>query len=244
MASSAPVSSSNACWAFAISRSSSATSFPNARPRGRSAHGTTRRAASGGKWTSARFRATRRSCRSVHERDEPPASANWPRSAQRGGTSKGAIAAQTPGLQVRGGTVMALKMAKLFGGEGRAAENMDFDVPTTQVRMGIRSPEGFDPLTAMSSTDTMRTASNTPPPSRLPLIGKLPVVRQFQILGVLTVAFVAIAVFLVYLDNRAATQRALHSSAATEMQMLSQRLARGSALAAQGQALAFAAIRE
>ncbi|HLX27923.1 MAG TPA: methyl-accepting chemotaxis protein [Casimicrobiaceae bacterium] len=135
-------------------------------------------------------------------------------------------------------------MAKLFGGEGRAAENMDFDVPTTQVRMGIRSPEGFDPLTAMSSTDTMRTASNTPPPSRLPLIGKLPVVRQFQILGVLTVAFVAIAVFLVYLDNRAATQRALHSSAATEMQMLSQRLARGSALAAQGQALAFAAIRE
>ncbi|HJU22474.1 MAG TPA: methyl-accepting chemotaxis protein [Casimicrobiaceae bacterium] len=139
---------------------------------------------------------------------------------------------------------MALKMAKLFGGEGRAAENMDFDVPTTQVRMGIRSPEGFDPLTAMSSTDTLRTASNTPPPSRLPLIGKLPVVRQFQILGVLTVAFVAIAVFLVYLDNRAATQRALHSSAATEMQMLSQRLARGSALAAQGQALAFAAIRE
>jgi len=140
---------------------------------------------------------------------------------------------------------MALKMTKLFGGEPRAAQNSDFDVPTTQVRMGITSPDGFDPLTSMSIGDGLRTASNAPPPSsKLVLIGGLPVVRQFQILGVLTVAFLALAVFMVYADNRASSQRALHSSAATEMQMLSQRLARGSALAAQGQAAAFAAIRD
>ena len=140
---------------------------------------------------------------------------------------------------------MALKMTKLFGGEPGAAENADFDAPTTQVRMGITSPVGFDPLTTMGVGEPLRNASNSAaPPSRLALIGKLPVVRQFQILGVLTAAFVALAVFMVYLDNRAAAQQALHSSAATEMQMLSQRLARGSALAAQGQAGAFDAVRD
>ena len=49
---------------------------------------------------------------------------------------------------------------------------------------------------------------------------------------------------MVFLDNRAATQQSLQSSTATEMQMLSQRLARGSALAAQGQATAFAPVRD
>jgi len=139
---------------------------------------------------------------------------------------------------------MALKN-RLFGAEPRVAENSDFDVPTTQVRMGITSPEGFDPLTSMSVMEQLRTANTSaPPPSRLLAIGNLPVVRQFQILGVLTVAFLALAVFMVYLDNRATAQQALQGSAATEMQMLSQRLARGSALAAQGQAAAFAAIRD
>jgi twitching motility protein PilJ len=61
---------------------------------------------------------------------------------------------------------------------------------------------------------------------------------------VLTVAFLALAAFMVFLDNRAANQQSTQSSIATEMQMLSQRLARGSALAAQGQAAAFAAIRD
>ena len=45
---------------------------------------------------------------------------------------------------------MALKMTKLFGGEPHAAENSDFDVPTTQVRMGITSPVGFDPVTSIT----------------------------------------------------------------------------------------------
>src|SRR4051794_37193570 len=140
---------------------------------------------------------------------------------------------------------MALKMARLFGGEPRAAENTDFDVPTTQVRMGITSPEGYDTPPTMSVMEQLRTASNAPATRpKLGLIGNLPVVKQFQILGVLTVAFLALAAFMVYLDNRAANQQSTQSSIATEMQMLSQRLARGSALAAQGQAAAFAAIRD
>ena len=53
---------------------------------------------------------------------------------------------------------MALKMTRLFGGEPpRAAENMDFEPPTTQVRMGITSSEGYDPLTTMSVMEQLRT---------------------------------------------------------------------------------------
>jgi len=142
---------------------------------------------------------------------------------------------------------MALKMTRLFGGEPpRAAENSDFEPPTTQVRMGITSPEGYDPLTTMSVMEQLRTAAATatPAPAKMPLIGNLPVVKQFQVLGVLTVAFLLLAAFMVYLDNRASNQQSMQSSIATEMQMLSQRLARGSALAAQGQASAFAAVRD
>ena len=88
---------------------------------------------------------------------------------------------------------MALKMARLFGNETRA-ENTDFDVPTTQVRMSTSSPEGYDTPTTMSVMEQLRTASNaaTARP-KLGLIGNLPVVRQFQVLGVLTVAFLALA---------------------------------------------------
>jgi twitching motility protein PilJ len=141
---------------------------------------------------------------------------------------------------------MALKMTRLFGGEPRAAENTDFDAPTTQVRMSITSPEGYDPLSTLSVMEQLKTANNTSAaaPSKLFIIGNLPAVKQFQILGVLTVAFLALAAFMVFLDNRAATQQSVQTSIATEMQMLSQRLARGSALAAQGQAAAFAAVRD
>ena len=141
---------------------------------------------------------------------------------------------------------MALKMTRLFGGEPpRAAENMDFEPPTTQVRMGITSSEGYDPLTTMSVMEQLRAASTAAPtPSKTLLIGNLPVVKQFQVLGVLTVMFLILAAFMVYLDNRASNQQSMQSSIATEMQMLSQRLARGAALAAQGQASAFAAVRD
>ena len=141
---------------------------------------------------------------------------------------------------------MALKMTRLFGGEPpRAAENMDFEPPTTQVRMGITSSEGYETLTTMSVMEQLRAASTAAPtPSKTLLIGNLPVVKQFQVLGVLTVMFLILAAFMVYLDNRASNQQSMQSSIATEMQMLSQRLARGAALAAQGQASAFAAVRD
>jgi twitching motility protein PilJ len=138
-------------------------------------------------------------------------------------------------------------MTRLFGGEPpRAAENMDFEPPTTQVRMGITSTDGYDPLTTMSVMEQLRAANTaaTPAPAKIPMIGNLPVVKQFQVLGVLTVMLLVLAAFMVYLDNRASNQQSMQAGIATEMQMLSQRLARGSALAAQGQAAAFAAVRD
>jgi twitching motility protein PilJ len=82
------------------------------------------------------------------------------------------------------------------------------------------------------------------PPRKVPLIGHLPIVRQFQVLGVALVTFFLFAAFIVFLDGRQASQSAASSSTATEMQMLSQRLARATALAAQGQAAAFAAMKD
>jgi twitching motility protein PilJ len=81
-------------------------------------------------------------------------------------------------------------------------------------------------------------------PRRLPVIGHLPIVQQFQVLGVMMVTFFVFAAFMVFLDGRNATQNAAAASTATEMQMLSQRLARGTALAAQGQAGAFASVKD
>ena len=137
---------------------------------------------------------------------------------------------------------MALKLNKLFGGEKPAAE-IEIDMPTTQVKMGQATP-GYDPLASVSIMEQLRTATATMAmPRKLPLIGNLPVVKQFQTLGVLMVTFLVFAALMVFLDSRQSSQNAAAAATATEMQMLSQRLARGSALASQGQPGAFEAVR-
>jgi twitching motility protein PilJ len=136
---------------------------------------------------------------------------------------------------------MALKLGKLFGNEKSKPDDDDIDMPTTQVKMD--QSQGYDPLASVSIMEQLRTATaNMAVPKKLPLIGHLPVVKQFQTLGVLMVMFLAFAALMVFLDSRQSSQRTAAGSTATEMQMLSQRLARGSALAAQGQASAFAAV--
>ena len=59
--------------------------------------------------------------------------------------------------------------------------------------------------------------------------------KQFQTLGILLVLFLVFATLMVFLDGRQSSQNAAAAATATEMQMLSQRLARGSSLALQGQ---------
>jgi twitching motility protein PilJ len=139
---------------------------------------------------------------------------------------------------------MALKLGKLFGGDKGKASELDLDLPTTQVRMAA-AQSGYDPLASVSIMDQLRSATaNMSMPRKLPVIGAMPVVKQFQTLGVLMVVFLVLAALMAYLDRRQAAEESAASAVATEMQMLSQRLARGSALAAQGQVAGFAAVKD
>jgi twitching motility protein PilJ len=141
---------------------------------------------------------------------------------------------------------MALKIPKLFGeAKQKGGAEADVDIPTTQVRMAPKEPAGYDPLASVSIVEQVKSATASMiVPRKLPFIGHLPLVKQFQILGAAATAFLVLAALLVFLDNRAASQNAASLATATEMQMLSQRLARGSALASQGQAAAFPAVRD
>ena len=141
---------------------------------------------------------------------------------------------------------MALKLGKLFGSdEAKPGETDDLGPPTTQLKMSKSQPE-YDPLASVSIMDQPRTAQARmiTAPRKLWLIGNLPVVKQFQTLGVLLVTFLSFAALMVFLDNRQSSQSAASAATATELQMLSQRLARGTALAAQGQTTAFAAVKD
>jgi len=142
---------------------------------------------------------------------------------------------------------MALKMPKLFGEPkpNLAAAEAELDMPTTQVKMGASAPSGYDPLASVSVMDQLRAATaKSVAPWKLPVIGSMPVAKQLSVLGTVFGTALVLALLMVLLDNRAASQGAAATATATEMQMLSQRLARGSALAAQGQAAAFAAVRD
>ncbi len=139
---------------------------------------------------------------------------------------------------------LGLKLARPVGGDAASATSAGMEMPTTQVRAADEA-RGYDPLASPSLLEQMHAAlTESKMPKRVPLVGHLPIVRQFQVLGVLLVTFVVLAVFVLFLDVRTASQATASAATATEMQMLSQRLARGTALASQGQAAAFAAIKD
>ncbi len=136
---------------------------------------------------------------------------------------------------------MALTLKGLFGAggaKGQVLDDGDLDEPTTQVKMRSGSQKSYDPLAAVSVMEQGRagTSAEGAQPTRLPMIGHLPIVRQFQILGMLLVTFILLALVMLFLNNRIGSQVAASVTTATEMQMLSQRLARGTSLAVQGNA--------
>jgi twitching motility protein PilJ len=107
------------------------------------------------------------------------------------------------------------------------------------------TPKGYDPLGAVSIMEQLRTGpAESAQPTRLWLIGHLPIVRQFQILGALLVTFILLALIMLYFNSRMGAQASASVTTATEMQMLSQRLARNASLAVQGNAAAFGGVKE
>ncbi|PKO92323.1 MAG: chemotaxis protein [Betaproteobacteria bacterium HGW-Betaproteobacteria-10] len=82
---------------------------------------------------------------------------------------------------------------------------------------------------------------------QLPLPGFLadqPVIQQMKTVGAIFVALLLLIAALVYHDNREATHGTAYIAASGEMRMLSQRLAKASSLALQGNPTAFTQLKE
>ncbi len=143
---------------------------------------------------------------------------------------------------------MALSLKSMLGSKparGKAGKGAELEMPTTtQVKMNA-PPPGYDPLASVSIMEQLRTAaSESRQPSRLWFIGHLPVAKQEQVLGGLTLLFLLLGGILLYLYISLAEKNATSAGIATEMQMLSQRLARATSLAVQGNATAFEGVRD
>jgi twitching motility protein PilJ len=82
------------------------------------------------------------------------------------------------------------------------------------------------------------------PSGDVPLIGHLSTARKLQILIGLLVLFLAAAAISVYVSYRLTSQFTVYQSTATEMQMLSQRIANSAQQAAQGSAAAFGQLKQ
>ncbi len=141
---------------------------------------------------------------------------------------------------------MALKLGKLFGGEKAKSGRRRPRHADDAGQDGAGAAAAYDPLASVSIMDQLRSATaNMTMPRKLPRhrppargqavpdarrpAGHVPRVRGAD--GVPR-------------QPPVRARRGAAAATATEMQMLSQRLARGSALAAQGQAPAFAAVKD
>ncbi|HTP48297.1 MAG TPA: methyl-accepting chemotaxis protein [Casimicrobiaceae bacterium] len=143
---------------------------------------------------------------------------------------------------------MAISLKNLLGsgaGGRKSSGEGELEMPTTtQVKMNAPA-QAYDPLASASIMEQLRTAAaEARQPGRLWVIGHLPIVKQQQILFTLLVVFALLAVGMLWLNGRLAAQVAASSGTATEMQMLSQRLARSTSLAVQGNAGAFENVKD
>jgi twitching motility protein PilJ len=141
---------------------------------------------------------------------------------------------------------LSLNLKSMLGARPRGSgDESEMEMPTTtQVKMSPPAP-GYDPLASVSIMEQLRTAAaEKRQPGRIPFIGHLPAAKQYQILGVLIGIFVVLGLLMLFLYITLTAKSAASASTATEMQMLSQRLARGTSLAVQGNAPAFAAVKD
>ncbi|HSS46880.1 MAG TPA: methyl-accepting chemotaxis protein [Burkholderiales bacterium] len=99
----------------------------------------------------------------------------------------------------------------------------------------------FDP---MHTTSIMDTAKAQAVPWALPLIGNMPINRQYQILGALVGLCLVAAALFFFASVRETSNNAVYLTTATEMQMLSQRLAKGAQQAVLGNVSGFEQLRQ
>jgi twitching motility protein PilJ len=133
-----------------------------------------------------------------------------------------------------------MKIPGWFGGKSDDKSGMQ---PMTDSTM---SAGGRETLAGATIMEELRRATRgaATQPTRLPLIGEMPIAQQFKVLAIALVAFFLLAALMAFISGRLGTQNAAATGAATEMQMLSQRLARGSALTSIGNKEGFKQVQE
>ncbi len=99
---------------------------------------------------------------------------------------------------------------------------------------------------AISATTVMDDIQATvaATPSRSGILSQYSITKQLLILGSIVLLLMAIIAYLVYHDNRESTYSSVYIATAGEMRMLSQRLAKSSSLAMQGNSDAFSQLTE
>ncbi|PKO71697.1 MAG: chemotaxis protein [Betaproteobacteria bacterium HGW-Betaproteobacteria-14] len=110
-----------------------------------------------------------------------------------------------------------------------------------------KSPDGTEaPADDTQSTimDDLQQAAVRGGRFKLPGIGDQPVGSQLQLLGGIFVFFLFVVGVSAWLDNRTATHGTAYTSAAGQMRTLSQSIAKSAQLALQGNAAAFAELKE
>ncbi len=150
---------------------------------------------------------------------------------------------------------MAFKLPELIFGKGKAKKDDKPAVKKAPVA-AAKAPATKPPAAAkaaMQSTlviqgnttvmeNTARAARRAAAP--LPLIGKMPASRQYQVLGTLILLFLVVTAFIVFIDVRMATNGTVYVSSAGQMRMLSQRIAKETQTGLQGSAEAFRRLRD
>jgi twitching motility protein PilJ len=125
---------------------------------------------------------------------------------------------------------MALKLPGNFGGKKAPA--------------GTKAPASAATTAIPKDTVRQQVARAGGGVSPLPVIGKLAVAKQLQVLLVALAFFVAIAGFVIFVDYRAATHGAVYLSTAGQMGMLSQRISKATQAGLSGSAAGFTQLKQ
>jgi len=122
---------------------------------------------------------------------------------------------------------------------------MNISIPTIKLRLPafLKRKEIAESAAPAPAADTGRTWSALAD-RPLPVIGHWPVAQQFQTLLALLLAFLVLAAIFVFIDIRKSAQTAVYVSTATEMQMLSQRIANSAQQATRGTQIGFSQLQQ
>ncbi len=120
---------------------------------------------------------------------------------------------------------------------------MAFKLSLPKILSGTQS-SGDQTVTAQTVVDGEAPEAKTPFAFGAGLLAQYPITRQLQILGTALLALMLVVGILVYRDNRASAHNTAYVATAGELRMLSQRLAKASSLALQGDPFAFMLLRD